>query len=106
MKFYNREQELNLLAQTREIAFNNHSQMSALIGRRRIGKTKLILKSCEDSSTVYLFVRRSNEVTLFAQFAETESRSLNTYISPEVTSFVSLVYDYQWCNQIHRAVAR
>jgi len=90
MKFYNREQELKLLAQTREMAFNNHSQMSALTGRRRIGKTKLILKSCEDSVTVYLFVRRSNEATLCAQFAETASRSLNTYISTEVTSFVSL----------------
>jgi len=90
MKFYNREQELGLLAQTREIAFNNHSQMSALTGRRRIGKTKLILRSCEDSPTVYLFVRRSNEATLCSQFAETASRSLNTYISSEVTSFVSL----------------
>jgi uncharacterized protein len=64
--------------------------MSALTGRRRIGKTKLILRSCEDSPTVYLFVRRSNEATLCSQFAETASRSLNTYISSEVTSFVSL----------------
>ncbi len=90
MKFYNREQELGLLTQTREIAFNNHSQMSALTGRRRIGKTKLILRSCEDSLTVYLFVRRSNEATLCSQFAENASRSLNTFISSEVTSFVSL----------------
>ncbi|MCK9310859.1 MAG: ATP-binding protein [Bacteroidales bacterium] len=90
MKFYDREQELELLAQTREIAFTNHSQMSVLTGRRRIGKTKLILRSCEDSPTVYFFVRRSNEATLCSQFAETASRSLNTYISSEVTSFVSL----------------
>nr|WP_321374169.1 hypothetical protein [uncultured Bacteroides sp.] len=41
MKFYNREQELELLLQTRDVAFNNHSQMTALTGRRRIGKTKL-----------------------------------------------------------------
>lgn len=90
MKFYNRAQELELLAQTRDVAFNNHSQMTALTGRRRIGKTKLILKSCESTPTVYLFVRRSNEATLCSQFAETVSRSLNTYISSEVTSFVSL----------------
>jgi AAA+ ATPase superfamily predicted ATPase len=70
--------------------FANHSQMNALTGRRRIGKTKLILRSCEDSPTVYLFIRRSNEATLCSQFAETASRSLNTYISSEVTSFVSL----------------
>lgn len=90
MKFYNREQELSILAHTRELAFSNHSQMTVLTGRRRIGKTKLIFKSCEDSPTVYLFVRRSNEATLCAQFAEKASISLNTYISTEVTSFVSL----------------
>ncbi|MGV8094681.1 MAG: ATP-binding protein [Mangrovibacterium sp.] len=90
MKFYNREQELELLARTRNIAFNNHSQMTALTGRRRIGKTKLILKSCENTPTVYLFVRRSNEATLCSQFVETASHSLNTYIPSEITSFVSL----------------
>lgn len=90
MKFYNREQELELLARTREVAFSNHSQMTALTGRRRIGKTKLILKSCEDTPTVYLFVRRSNEATLCSQFAVTASHSLNTYIPSEITSFVSL----------------
>ncbi|GHS92396.1 ATPase [Bacteroidia bacterium] len=90
MKFYNREQELELLAHTRDVAFNNHSQMTVLTGRRRIGKTKLILKSCENTPTVYLFVRRSNEATLCSQFAETASRSLNTYIPSEITSFVSL----------------
>jgi AAA+ ATPase superfamily predicted ATPase len=90
MKFYDREQELELLAHTREVAFNNHSQMTVLIGRRHIGKTKLILKSCEHLPAVYLFVGRSNEATLCSQFAETASRSLNTYIPPEITSFVSL----------------
>jgi len=59
MKFYNREQELGVLAQTREIAFTNHSQMSVLTGRRRIGKTKLILRSCVDSPTVYFSVCRN-----------------------------------------------
>lgn len=90
MKFYNREKELELLTQTRKLAFENHSQMTAITGRRRIGKTKLILNSCEDTPTVYLFVRRSNEATLCSQFAEIASQSLNTYISSEVTSFVSL----------------
>jgi AAA+ ATPase superfamily predicted ATPase len=89
MKFYNREQELELLAHTRDVSFNNHSQMTVLTGRRRIGKTKLILKSCEGTPTVYLFVRRSNEATLCSQFAETASRSLNTYIPSEISSFVS-----------------
>lgn len=90
MKFYNRERELELLARTREVAFGNHSQMTVLTGRRRIGKTKLILKSCEGTPTVYLFVRRSNEAALCSQFAETVARSLNTYVSSEITSFIGL----------------
>lgn len=69
MKFYNREIELKLLDKTRKIAFNNHSQMTVLTGRRRIGKTKLILKSCEETPTVYFFVGRSNEAQLCSQFA-------------------------------------
>lgn len=89
MQFYNREKELELLARTRNVAFNNYSQMTAITGRRRIGKTKLILKSCENTPTVYLFVRRSNEATLCAQFSETASRALSTYIPSGITSFVS-----------------
>ena len=64
MKFYNREKELQRLNKTREVAFNNHSQMTVLTGRRRIGKTSLILKSCENTPTVYLFVSRGNETML------------------------------------------
>lgn len=90
MKFYNREKEQELLARTREIAFSNHSQMTALTGRRRIGKTKLILKSCEGTPTVYLFVSRSSEASLCSQFAQTAGNALNTFIPNEITSFVSL----------------
>ena len=52
MKFYDRKNELEWLERTRNIAFSNHSQMTVLTGRRRIGKTKLILKSCEASPTI------------------------------------------------------
>jgi AAA+ ATPase superfamily predicted ATPase len=90
MKFYNREKELEWLTRTREIAFNNHSQMTVLAGRRRIGKTSLILKSCENTPTVYLFVSRSNEAMLCSQFAQEASKKLNTYISPDISSFAGL----------------
>lgn len=90
MRFYNREKELERLNRTREVAFNNHSQMTVLTGRRRIGKTSLILKSCEDTPTVYLFVSRGNETMLCNQFAQIASRDLNTFISPEISSFANL----------------
>ena len=90
MKFYNREKELDWLGHTREIAFGNHSQMTMVTGRRRIGKTKLILKSCEGTPTVYLFIDRSNEAMLCGTCAHEASEALGIYISPEITSFTSL----------------
>ena len=90
MKFYNREIELKLLDKTRKIAFNNHSQMTVLTGRRRIGKTKLILKSCEETPTVYFFVGRSNEAQLCSQFSQIAIKALNTYIPNEISSFAGL----------------
>lgn len=90
MKFYNREKELQRLNSTREVAFNNHSQMTVLTGRRRIGKTSLILKSCEDTPTVYLFVNRSNETMLCNQFAKIASKELNTFIASDISTFANL----------------
>jgi len=46
MKFYNREKELASLEKVRRVSFSVHSQMTVLTGRRRIGKTSLIFKSC------------------------------------------------------------
>ncbi|KAA6300796.1 MAG: hypothetical protein EZS26_003068 [Candidatus Ordinivivax streblomastigis] len=41
MKFYNRENELETLQKVRETAFAQHSKLTVLTGRRRIGKTNL-----------------------------------------------------------------
>lgn len=90
MKFYNRENELEQLSRIRQRSFGNHSQMTVITGRRRIGKTKLILKSCEDSTTVYLFVSRSSETTLCKQFSDTVRQSLRAYVPDGITSFVQL----------------
>lgn len=89
MRFYNREKELEMLDRGRETSFNLHSQMTVLTGRRRIGKTSLILKSCENTPTVYLFVSRSNEVALCQSFAESIAHVFNIYI-PEEKSFSRL----------------
>nr|MDA3818064.1 ATPase [Prolixibacteraceae bacterium] len=66
MKFYNRTNELNELNRIRELSFNDYSRMTVVTGRRRIGKTSLIMKSVENTPTVYLFVGRKNEASLCA----------------------------------------
>lgn len=93
MKFYNREKELKKLAEMRRLAFEVHSQMTVVTGRRRIGKTKLIVRSCEDSPTVYLFVSRNNEVSLCSEFSETIRRSLDTFV-PQGIQSVAVLFEY------------
>lgn len=64
--------------------------MTVITGRRRIGKTKLVLRSCENTPTVYLFVSRNNETTLCKQFSDSVRQSLNAYVPDGITSFVQL----------------
>ena len=91
MKFYDRKEELALLERRRNVAFNDHSQMTVLTGRRRIGKTMLIKKSCEQSPMVYLFVSRSNEAMLCHVFAKAINETLKSVFVPESTeSFADL----------------
>lgn len=93
MKFYNREKELEKLTEMCQLAFDVHSQMTVVTGRRRIGKTKLIVKSCEDTPTVYLFVSRNNEVALCSEFSDIVRRSLNTFV-PEGMTSIAVFFEY------------
>ncbi len=90
MKFYDRGKELAELERIRSVAFSVSSQMTVVTGRRRIGKTKLIMKSCEASPTLYLFVSRNNEATLCNQFSEEARRSLGFFVPEGITSFRDL----------------
>lgn len=90
MKFYNREEELCLLDETRKQSFKSHSLFTVVTGRRRVGKTKLILRSCEGTPTVYLFVARKNEGDLCERFAQVISSSLNIHFSNATRSFADL----------------
>lgn len=90
MKFYNREEELEALNKVRELSFNEHSMFTVLTGRRRIGKTSLIKKSCNNTPTVYLFVSRSNEALLCQSFAEEIRTALNIFVPDGIISFAEL----------------
>ena len=59
MKFYGRKEELTALR--KEICkLNIGSRLAVITGRRRVGKTTLILKACQDSGLpyVYFYVQR------------------------------------------------
>jgi AAA+ ATPase superfamily predicted ATPase len=45
MNIQNRESKLDELQRIQNLSFSNHSRMTVVLGRRRIGKTSLIIKS-------------------------------------------------------------
>ena len=90
MKFYNRTIELAELQRIQNLSFNDHSRLTVVTGRRRIGKTSLIMKSVEGVPTVYLFVGRKAEATLCSEFIPIITQSLNTFVPTEIRTFRSL----------------
>ena len=90
MRFYDRTSELAELQRIKNLSFNDHSRLTVVTGRRRIGKTSLIMRSIENSPTVYLFVGRKNEATLCAEFIPVIAQSLETFVPNEIRTFRSL----------------
>ncbi len=77
MKFYNREQELEILQKADSLS-KKHSVMSVLIGRRRIGKTALALKVNQDA--IYFFTSKKDETLLCDEFiSELSSHGIKTF---------------------------
>lgn len=90
MKFYNRQHELTELERIQNLSFNDSSRLTVITGRRRIGKTSLIIKSTADTPTIYLFVGRKNEAALCSEFIPIIAQVLNTFVPPEIQTFRSL----------------
>ncbi|MDR0523640.1 MAG: ATP-binding protein [Candidatus Methanoplasma sp.] len=63
MRFYAREEELEALERIRERS-ERSSAFTVLLGRRRVGKTALMVRSAEGRRSVYLFVSRVAEPLL------------------------------------------
>lgn len=90
MKFYNRTNELAELQRIQKLSFNDHSRLTVVTGRRRIGKTSLIMRAVESTPTIYLFVGRKNEATLCSEFIPAISQSLQIYVPEGIRTFRSL----------------
>ena len=86
MKFYDREKEIRRLHeiqnQSLEIA-----QFTVVTGRRRIGKTQLLLRAIDTSPTLYFFVSRKAEPLLCQDFQQEISEKLGVPLLGEVREF-------------------
>ncbi|WP_321425484.1 ATP-binding protein [uncultured Bacteroides sp.] len=89
MKFYNRTKEIADLQRIREMSYNDHSKLTVLTGRRRIGKTSLILNALKDETIVYLFVSRKSEADLCKGFCSEIEKRLSVFV-PKMNSFIEI----------------
>ncbi|MCM1143062.1 MAG: AAA family ATPase [Muribaculum sp.] len=89
MKFYDRIEEVASLRRIRDYARDN-AQFTVITGRRRIGKTSLVLKAYEDSPMLYFFVGRKAENLLCHEFRKEAEDKLSIKIGGEPAGFAEL----------------
>ena len=89
MKFYNREKELSLLSSI-EKRSHQAAQLTFMVGRRRIGKTSLLVKAQAHTTCLYFFVAKKNESLLCAEFQEVIKQKLQIPIFGTLNTFRDL----------------
>lgn len=89
MKFYNRNTEIIELQRIKEMAYEDHSKLTVITGRRRIGKTSLILNALKEEVIVYLFVSRKSEADLCNGFCSEIERELKVFV-PKMETFIEV----------------
>lgn len=92
MKFFDRKEEIATLRKIREKAERN-AQFTVLTGRRRIGKTSLVLKAYEDQPILYFFVGRKAESLLCEEFRAEIEAKLGVKLGGTPSGFAE-VFDY------------
>jgi AAA+ ATPase superfamily predicted ATPase len=75
MRFYDREQEIDFLQETRETE-KKVARFTVVTGRRRIGKTTLVREAYKDQPFIYFFVARKAESELCEVYLEEISEKL------------------------------
>jgi len=91
MKFYDREDEIRRLRETHEQAFADHSRFTVITGRRRIGKTSLVLKALEGEQNVcYWFVGRKSEAVLCRAFGIELAGKLGVFVPDGIRTLAQL----------------
>lgn len=89
MYFYNREQEIKRLQDIRKQSFDN-AQFTVVTGRRRIGKTQLLLRATEGQPSLYFFVSRKAEPFLCQDFQQEIADKLGIPVLGATTDFGKL----------------
>lgn len=92
MRFFDRKDEIATLRKIRDNA-EKSAQFTVLTGRRRIGKTSLVLKAYEEDSFLYFFVGRKTESLLCEEFRQEVESKLGVRLGGTPSGFAEL-FDY------------
>ncbi|MCQ2253751.1 MAG: ATP-binding protein [Bacteroidales bacterium] len=89
MRFYDRENEINILKQN-ELQAQTSATFTVLMGRRRVGKTSLLTHTLSNSEYAYLFVSKDSESLLCRKFQSIISEQLGISIYGNIVKFGEL----------------
>lgn len=89
MKFYNREEEIVQIQRIKEKAYSDHSKLTVITGRRRIGKTSLIFNALRNERIIYFFVGRKSEADLCTGFCKEIENKLSLFV-PQMNTFTEV----------------
>jgi AAA+ ATPase superfamily predicted ATPase len=98
-KFYNRQAEIEQLRGVSEAISKTGGQLSVVVGKRRVGKTRLLKEAFiagGDVPALYLFISRKTESALVAEFAELIATELGVkFFRPEsLRDIIEFLLDY------------
>jgi uncharacterized protein len=100
MKFYDRERELDILRKNWE-ASAQRSRFTVVVGRRRIGKTALLLKTEHEQKMLYLYVSKDNERVLVEKFQKAAEEVLGLHVYGQLETFAQFFEQVMAYGQEH-----
>lgn len=89
MKFYDRVTEMQILRENERQAERN-AVFTVLMGRRRVGKTSLIIRALKGYDYAYLFISKDNETVLCRKLQMSLEEQLGIHVYGNITHFRDL----------------
>ncbi len=102
MKFYNREEEIKTINEIVERS-KTKGQLIVLQGKRRVGKTALILHVFKKQKFLYFFVSKKTEKELLDDFQQEINQKLNLPYAVEfknLSQLLKFLFDYSKKNHL------
>jgi len=91
IKFYNRETEIVQLRTVSHQAHTGGGLMTVVVGRRRVGKTRLLRQAYQSSSNLlYLFTAKKPEALLCEEFTMLIKQQLNVPLFGQIQHFLDI----------------